>query len=52
MMVIEYTMLPKYAMRPGLPVPEYVTDDNMNQVRVTWFKGGPQLSIDAMADRH
>ena len=51
-MVIEYTMLPKYAMRPGLPVPEYVTDDNMNQVRVTWFKGGPQLSLDALDDRH
>ena len=52
MIVVEYTMLPKYAMLPGLAVPEYVTDDNMNQVRVTWFKGGPQLSLDALDDRH
>ena len=51
-MVVEYTMLPKFGLLPGLAVPETVTDDNMNQVRVQWFKGGPQLSRDALDDRH
>ena len=45
-------MLPKFGLLPGLAVPETVTDDNMNQVRVQWFKGGPQLSRDALDDRH
>ena len=52
MMVVEYTMLPKFGLLPGLQMPEYVTDDNVNLVKVEWFKAGPQLSKDALDDRH
>ena len=52
MQVVEYTMLPKPWEPAVQPVPEYVPDDNANLVKVEWFKGGPQLSVDVLDSRH
>lgn len=50
--VVEYTFLPKPWEPDVQPLPEFVPDDNMNLVKVEWFKCGPVMSADALESRH
>ena len=49
---VEYCFIPKPWEPDVQPVPEYLPGDNMNLVKVEWFKCGPQMSADALDSRH